>query len=169
MNYSAIKKCDIANGEGIRVVLFVSGCDHYCNGCHNKETWNPDNGKAFTDDTLQEIFKELDKDYISGITISGGDPFYKYNILDIYSLIIEIKEQYPNKSIWIYTGYTLDELLSKNSIFINVILRTIDVLVDGPYIENLKDITYKWAGSTNQQILTKEQIKKIMTRENNTL
>lgn len=162
MNYSAIKKCDIANGTGVRVVLFVSGCDHHCKGCHNKITWDPDSGLQFDNDAKQEIFNELDKEYISGITFSGGDPLYPGNVLEVYEFIMIIKNKYPNKNIWLYTGYTLEQLVLKDNIFINGILNNIDVLVDGQFIEELKDIKYKWAGSTNQRVLNKEQIQEII-------
>lgn len=162
MNYSAIKKCDIANGTGVRVVLFVSGCDHHCKGCHNKITWDSDSGLQFDNDAKQEIFNELDKEYISGITFSGGDPLYPGNVLEVYEFIMIIKNKYPNKNIWLYTGYTLEQLVLKDNIFINGILNNIDVLVDGQFIEELKDIKYKWAGSTNQRVLNKEQIQEII-------
>lgn len=162
MNYSAIKKCDIANGTGVRVVLFVSGCNHHCKGCHNKITWDPNSGLQFDDDTKQEIFEQLDKEYISGITFSGGDPLHENNKKEISNLILEIKSKYSDKNIWLYTGYTIEELIDINDNDINTILYNIDVLVDGRFIEELKDITYKWAGSTNQRILNKEHIREII-------
>lgn len=162
MNYSAIKKYDIANGTGVRVVLFVSGCNHHCKGCHNPETWNPENGKIFDDKAKKEIYDQLDKEYIAGITFSGGDPLFKNNKIEICNFILELKEKYPNKNIWLYTGYMIEELLLMDDENINTILNNIDVLVDGKFIEELKDITYKWAGSTNQRILTKDKIKEIM-------
>ena len=162
MNYSAIKKCDIANGTGVRVVLFVSGCSHHCKGCHNKITWDPNSGLQFDDDAKQEIFEQLDKEYISGITFSGGDPLHENNKKEISNLILEIKSKYSDKNIWLYTGYTIEELIDINDNDINTILYNIDVLVDGRFIEELKDITYKWAGSTNQRILNKEHIREII-------
>ena len=162
MKYSAIKKYDVANGTGVRVVLFVSGCNHHCKGCHNKITWDPNNGKEFDENTKQEIFDQLDKEYVSGITFSGGDPLFEDNRQEVCDFILELKEKYPNKDIWLYTGYTIEELLRMHRITVNLILTTIDVLVDGPYIESLKDITYKWAGSTNQRILSHNDIMKII-------
>ena len=162
MNYSAIKKCDIANGTGVRVVLFVSGCNHHCKGCHNKITWDPNSGLQFDNNAKQEIFEQLDKEYISGITFSGGDPLHENNKKEISNLILEIKSKYSDKNIWLYTGYTIEELIDINDNDINTILYNIDVLVDGRFIEELKDITYKWAGSTNQRILNKEHIREII-------
>ena len=162
MKYSAIKKYDVANGTGVRVVLFVSGCNHHCKGCHNKITWDPNSGLQFDDDAKQEIFEQLDKEYISGITFSGGDPLHENNKKEISNLILEIKSKYSDKNIWLYTGYTIEELIDINDNDINTILYNIDVLVDGRFIEELKDITYKWAGSTNQRILNKEHIREII-------
>ena len=127
MNYSAIKKCDIANGTGVRVVLFVSGCNHHCKGCHNKITWDPNSGLQFDDDAKQEIFEQLDKEYISGITFSGGDPLHENNKKEISNLILEIKSKYSDKNIWLYTGYTIEELIDINDNDINTILYNIDV------------------------------------------
>lgn len=152
MNYITIKKTDIANGPGVRVTLFVSGCSHHCPGCHNPNTWNSNEGILFDDKAKKEILDQLNKDYISGITFSGGDPLYVANRVEILELINIINIKYPNKTIWLYTGYTLEELLLKNNTIINHILQKIDVLVDGEFIEELKDIKYKWAGSTNQKI-----------------
>ena len=153
MKYSAIKKYDIANGIGIRVVLFVSGCNHHCKNCHNQITWNPEYGEEFTEDTKKEIYDQLDKEYISGITFSGGDPLHQNNKKEVCNFILELRDKYPNKDIWLYTGYTLEQLKEMNDIDINTILDNINVLVDGPFIEDLKDITYEWAGSTNQRII----------------
>lgn len=152
MNYSVIKKTDIANGPGVRVTIFVSGCAHRCKGCHNEITWDPNNGIIFNNSTKEEIFDQLNKDYISGITFSGGDPLFKSNRKEVLDFINEIKEKYPDKTIWLYTGYTMDQLIEKNDNIINQILEKINVLVDGPFIEELKDIKYKWAGSINQKI-----------------
>ena len=153
MKYSAIKKYDIANGIGVRVVLFVSGCNHHCKNCHNQITWNPEYGEEFTKDTKKEIYDQLDKEYISGITFSGGDPLHQNNKKEVCNFILEIRDKYPAKDIWLYTGYTLEQLKEMNDIDINTILDNINVLVDGPFIEDLKDITYEWAGSTNQRII----------------
>lgn len=153
------------NGDGLRVVLWLSGCSHHCYNCQNPQTWNPDNGILFDEDAKQEIFEELSKDYISGITLSGGDPLYQENVSQVLSLIKEIKEKFPDKTIWLYTGYTYeqimwpvitddfnperDKLISEK----RKILRLCDVLVDGEYIDEQRDITLKWKGSANQRVI----------------
>lgn len=153
------------NGDGLRVVLWLSGCSHHCYNCQNPQTWNPDNGIPFDEDAKQEIFEELSKDYISGITLSGGDPLYQENVSQVLSLIKEIKEKFPDKTIWLYTGYTYeqimwpvitddfnperDKLISEK----RKILQLCDVLVDGEYIDEQRDITLKWKGSANQRVI----------------
>ena len=150
MNYHTITHDDMLNGEGLRVVLWLSGCSHKCKGCHNPETWDPNGGIKFDDDAKQEIFDELSKKYISGITFTGGDPFYKDNISEVRELISEIKNKFPNKTIWLYTGYTINELLDNK-----IDVSNIDVLIDGEfqidkseYNENLH-----WVGSYNQRVI----------------
>ena len=112
MNYIMIRTDDMLNGSGLRVVLFCTACDHYCHNCHNPETWQASNGHLFDSKAKQEIFKELDKDYISGITLSGGDPLNVNNVSEIFDLILEIKDKYPNKTIWLYTGFVWEEIMS---------------------------------------------------------
>ena len=153
MRFHNITKDDMLNGEGLRVVLWVAGCSHHCKNCHNPITWDCNGGLLFDEDAKQEIFDELDHDYISGITFSGGDPLHIANREEVALLIEEIKEKYPDKNIWVYTGYTLDELVDMGNPEINTILQNIDVLVDGKFVEELKDPKYKWAGSTNQNII----------------
>lgn len=161
MNYHKIEKTSIANGEGIRVVLWVSGCSLHCRGCHNPETWDIDSGKLFDEDAKKELFEALDKSYIQGITFSGGHPLEKENVEDVYNLIIEIKEKFPNKDIWLYTGYTWESLFydedNIKEICEDQIRRAImlmcDVIVDGRYIDYLRDITLKWRGSSNQKVI----------------
>lgn len=151
MNYHKIYYDNMLNGDGLRVVLFVSGCDHHCSNCQNKMTWDHRSGKEFDDKALSEIENYLKKDYIDGITFSGGDPLYKYNFNEILSLSKYLKDKYPNKTIWLYTGYTIEEIAS-NPEYIKI-LKYIDVLVDGKFDESLKDINYRWAGSTNQRVI----------------
>ena len=155
MKFHNITKCDMLNGEGLRVVLWVSGCEIGCKNCHNQITWNPDYGVEFTEESKQEIFNELDKDYISGITFTGGHPLHPNNINTIHDLIMEIKEKYPDKNIWLYTGYTIEYLIEKsyNDKILDSILRNINVLVDGPYIEKLRDTKLHWVGSSNQRVI----------------
>ena len=156
MNYHDIQKCDMLNGNGIRVTLFVSGCNHHCKNCQNPETWNPNSGIPFDENALNEIYDELKLDYIDGLTLSGGDPMNEANIDDIYTLVSKIKKDFPDKTIWIYTGYTYDELKNdntENGEKRRKILEKCDVLVDGKFIEELKDVNYPYAGSTNQRII----------------
>ena len=156
MNYHDIQKCDMLNGNGIRVTLFVSGCNHHCKNCQNPETWNPNSGIPFDENALNEIYDELKLDYIDGLTLSGGDPMNEANIDDIYTLVSKIKKDFPDKTIWIYTGYTYDELKNdntENGEKKRKILEKCDVLVDGKFVEELKDVNYPYAGSTNQRII----------------
>lgn len=147
MRYLSILDCDIADGQDIRVTLFVSGCSHHCKGCHNPESWNPNNGKEFTEEVKEKLFNLIDKPYIDGLTLSGGDPLFCSNRADIEKLCIEFKERFPNKTIWLYTGYKYNEIKHLE------ILNYIDVLVDGPYIEEQRDITLPFRGSKNQNII----------------
>lgn len=147
MNYHKIEKTSIANGEGIRVVLWVSGCSLHCRGCHNPETWNVKSGKPFDEEAKKELFKALDKPYIQGITFSGGHPLENENISEVYNLCKEIKEKFPTKDIWLYTGYQFEDINSY------LIMKYIDVLVDGAYIDEQKDITLKFRGSKNQRVI----------------
>ena len=165
MNYLQIEKTSVANGPGVRVVLWVSGCKIHCKGCHNPESWDFCAGKLFDENAKQELFKALDKTYIRGITISGGNPLDQP--CEIFLLITEIKNKFPNKDIWLYSGYTYDEIRSYREKFKG--LMGVDVLVDGPYIEEQRDITLKFRGSKNQRLIdVKETLKqnKIVTIQN---
>lgn len=161
MNYHKIEKTSVANGTGVRVVLWVSGCSLHCKGCHNPETWCLDSGKLFDDEAKKELFDALDKPYIQGITFSGGHPLENENVETIYSLIKEIKEKFPTKDIWLYTGYTLDQIFPTvvtddfdiNRFYRRTIVLMCDVVVDGKYVEELRDITLKWKGSSNQRVI----------------
>ena len=150
------------NGDGLRVVLWLSGCSHHCYQCQNPQTWNPNSGIPFDNEAKQEIFNELSKDYISGITLTGGDPLYKDNLTNVLSLLNQIRISYPAKTIWLYTGYTLEQILQP--LLINTIpteeeekridiVKMVDVLVDGPYVDAQRDVTAKWRGSTNQRVI----------------
>lgn len=151
MNYHTIMHDDMRNGDGLRVVLFVSGCDHNCPECHNPQTHDPSSGKLFDEDAFAELCKYLEKDYIDGITLSGGDPLYGCNLNEIHDLIAIIRNLYPNKTIWLYTGYTYEALLEDEK-RLNI-ASLCDVVVEGPFIPELKDQKYKWAGSTNQRVI----------------
>lgn len=147
MYYGKINKYDIANGDGVRVSLFVSGCRNRCPGCFNPETWNFKYGKLFDDDTLREIIAEMHKPYISGISILGGDPFEPENLPVVWALISTLKIGFPDKTVWIYTGYKYETFKD------HPIMKDIDVLVDGRFIEAEKDITLKFRGSRNQRVI----------------
>lgn len=151
MNYHMIRTDDMLNGDGLRVVVFLSMCDHGCFGCHNPETWTGVGSKQFDDDAIQKIYSELDKDYISGITLSGGDPLNAANLDSVYELIVDIKKRYSNKNIWLYTGYTWEEIVKDDNRY--KIAKMCDVVVDGRFIKELADVNYPWAGSTNQRVI----------------
>lgn len=156
MNYHDIKKCNMLNGEGLRCVLFVSGCSHKCEGCHNPETWNTESGIPFDKKALKEIYEELGHDYIDGLTLSGGDPLHEKNVNDIYDLVSKIKDDFGDKTIWIYTGYSYDSLKKDDSptgLIRKKILDKCDVLVDGKFEKQLFSEEYPYAGSTNQRII----------------
>ena len=139
------------NGDGLRVVLWVAGCSHCCKECQNPITWDPDGGLPFDDAAKQEIFDQLDHDYIEGITFSGGDPLHSANRLDVRNLMAEIKEKYPNKTIWLYTGYRWEE------IWHYPMMKYIDVVVDGEFVIELKDTKLLWKGSSNQRVIDVKQ------------
>lgn len=151
MNYQNITHDDMLNGDGLRVVLWVSGCSHHCTGCQNPTTWDPNDGLTFDEDAKREIFNDLSKSYIDGVTFSGGDPLHSYNVEAITNLSREIKEKFPDKTIWIYTGASFDQIKDLE------IMKLIDVLVDGEFVEDLKDNNFKWAGSTNQRVIDVQQ------------
>ncbi len=164
MYYGNIKKCDISNGTGVRVALYVSGCRNCCKGCFNPETWNFKYGKEFTDKTLNEIIKACAPTYIEGLTIVGGEPFEPENQETVYNIIKEFKRNYPEKNIWIFSGYTIDGQIKQwcdELPYTKNILKNIDVLVDGKFVEELKDPDLGFRGSSNQRIINvKETLKK---------
>lgn len=162
------------NGDGLRVVLWLSGCSHHCYNCQNPQTWNPDSGIPFDESAKQEIFNELSKDYISGITFSGGDPLHENNLDEVLKLVQEISISFPEKTVWLYTGYTwnfimnyeltsdfteedvlFDYHMKKDFEMIKRknIIKLVNVLVDGEYIDEQKDLTLKWRGSKNQRCI----------------
>lgn len=146
MNYHNITKEDMLNGDGLRVVLWVSGCSHKCKGCHNPQTWDKNSGIPFDESAKKEIFVELKKSFVDGITFSGGDPLNENNLETINLLIDEIRQTYPTKTIWLYSGYTYDELDAERK----AVVDKCNVFVDGKFVEELADVNYPWAGSTNQ-------------------
>ena len=157
MNYCEIKPCDIANGEGVRVSLFVAGCSHHCPGCFNPETWDFDAGKPFSKSVEKEILELLKPGYINGITLLGGEPFEKVNQKGLIPLIRQIKKAYPDKTIWSFTGYVYDrDLIPGGRAYCEVtdeFLDALDVLVDGPFVEVRKDISLRFRGSSNQRLI----------------
>ena len=157
MNYATIKNRDIANGIGVRVSLFVSGCTHHCKNCFNKETWDFNFGEKFTEDTVNEIIKLLEPSYVNGLSLLGGEPFEVQNQGELLNLLRIVKATYPQKDVWCYTGYIFDTQLLKESRarceHTDEMLSYIDILVDGPYIEEQKDISLQFRGSKNQRII----------------
>ena len=156
MNYGNIKRLDIANGDGVRVSLFVSGCRNRCKGCFQPETWNFDYGQPFTKDTEEAILRALEPSYVEGLTLLGGEPFEPENQRALVELLRRVRAAYPNKNVWCYSGYTIEEIRGADHPHCEVsdeMLSMIDVLVDGKFVEELKDISLKFRGSANQRIL----------------
>lgn len=153
MNISAIKNYDASNGKGLRVSVFVSGCRIHCKGCHNKDAWDFNFGFKFTNEILEDILKKCSNKHICGLSILGGEPFDEANRSEVLKLVLAFKEKFPTKSIWIWTGYTISDLKKERSIEITNILRNVDVIIDGPYKEELRDVSLKYRGSSNQRIL----------------
>ena len=157
MNYSEIKKTDIADGIGTRVSLFVSGCTHHCKNCFNPETWDFGAGKPYISDTEQEILKALEPPYIHGLTLLGGEPMEPDNQRELVKLLRKVRETYPKKTVWCYTGYTLETDILKDSrarcAVTDEMLSLIDVLVDGEYVEKERDVSLRFRGSRNQRLI----------------
>ena len=147
MNYHNIVHDDMLNGDGIRVTLFVSGCSLHCPFCQNPETWDKDGGILFDDASKKEIFEELEKEHISGITLTGGHPLEHYNIDECTKLCKDIKSKYPQKTIWLYTGFEYENVQNLE------IMNFVDIVVDGSFVQNLKDVSLKWRGSSNQRVI----------------
>ncbi|MCI6044687.1 anaerobic ribonucleoside-triphosphate reductase activating protein [bacterium] len=147
MRYHNITKDDMLNGDGLRVVLWVAGCSHHCKGCQNPITWDPDGGIPFEQKDKEEIFEQLNQSYIEGITFSGGDPLHEKNIREVTELAKEIKKKYPDKTIWLYTGYRWEEVKNLE------IIKYLDVMVDGRFDLASRDVTLQWKGSPNQRVI----------------
>lgn len=171
MHYGKIIYCDVANGIGCRTSLFISGCRHHCKNCFNQITWNFDYGDPYTEDTKKHIIKSIDMPYIQGLTILGGEPLEPENQTAVLDLCKTIKERLPEKTIWIYSGYTFEQITGTDDKFKHIatpesianckeILNNIDILVDGPFVQDLYDITLKYRGSSNQRII---DVKKTLT------
>ena len=159
MKYAKIKKCDVANGPGVRVSLFVTGCNHHCKNCFNREAWDFNYGDDFTQKQESEIIEDLKPDYITGLSLLGGEPFEKTNQEGLVPLIKKVKETYPNKEIWCYTGFTFDKQILGQMIgeehreTTKEMLNNIDYIVDGRFVDELKDPKLRFRGSSNQRII----------------
>lgn len=147
MRYHNITKDDMLNGDGLRVVLWVAGCNHCCRECQNPVTWDPDGGLLFDEAAKEELFEQLDKSYISGITFSGGDPLHPANRLDVRELMAQVREKYPDKTIWLYTGDVWEDIYSYP------LMQYVDVVVDGEFHAEEKDVKLLWKGSANQRVI----------------
>ena len=167
MRYHNITTADMMNGEGLRVVLWLSGCSHHCHNCQNPVTWDENDGLIFDKSAKEELFKELEKDYISGLTLSGGDPLHEANLDGVLDLVNKFHLSFPNKSIWLYSGYTFDYIMEgigydENGAFFFLdndkkryeIISKCDILVDGRYIDSQRNPSKKWAGSDNQRVIS---------------
>ena len=157
MKYADIKTADVANGKGVRVSLFVSGCNHHCKGCFNSQAWDFNYGKDFTENEIEQILEELNHSYVAGLSILGGEPLEHVNQQGLLPLVKKVKEKFPEKNIWCYTGYTFDKDVTKN-MFENwpdtrELMKYIDVIVDGKFEEENKDLNLKFRGSSNQRII----------------
>ncbi len=157
MRYHNITKDDMLNGDGLRVVLWVAGCSHCCEGCQNPLTWDPNGGLLFDEQAKEELFEELAKPYISGITFSGGDPLHSANLFEIKALISEIKEKFPDKTIWLYTGDVWESIVKLP------VLKYIDVLIDGEFVLEKRDVKLLWKGSSNQRVI---DVQKTLAQDN---
>ncbi len=163
MNYGAIKKCDIANGVGVRTVLFVSGCTHHCKGCFQPETWNFDYGERYTKETEDEIIESLRPDYVDGITLLGGEPFEPENQRELVKLLRRIKKELPQKTVWSFSGFTYEELMGDSRAVCEVtneMLSMLDVLVDGEFVEAKRNISLRFRGSENQRLIDMNKTRK---------
>ncbi|MCI8353140.1 MAG: anaerobic ribonucleoside-triphosphate reductase activating protein [Clostridia bacterium] len=157
MHYATIKECDVANGPGVRVSVFVSGCNHHCKGCFNEIAWNFEYGNEFTEETINQVLKDLDKDYIEGLSLLGGEPLEHSNQKGLLPLIKKVKEKFPEKSIWCYTGFDFEKdvmgNMYKNWDETKELISNIDVIVDGKFEQELKNPSLKFRGSSNQRII----------------
>lgn len=164
MNYGNIKECDIANGPGVRVSLFVSGCRHHCKGCFNEETWDFHYGNPYTEETEETIINLLKVGYIQGLSLLGGEPFEPENQQELVKLLRKVRETYPEKDIWCYSGYLYDvDMVPGGRVYTDVteeMLSYLDVLVDGRFVEAQKDVTLHFRGSKNQRIIDVKKSRK---------
>ena len=156
MRYNKIRKMDIANGPGVRVSIFMQGCEFHCKNCFNQETWGFDGGEEFTDETIKKVLNACDNEYIEGLSILGGEPMHPKNIEGTTKLAKAFKEKFPNKTLWAWSGFTFEKYLKDK-----LVLNYVDVLVDGQYVDELHNPTLKWKGSSNQRVIdVKKSLKK---------
>lgn len=148
MRYNKIRKMDIANGPGVRVSIFMQGCEFHCKNCFNSETWEFNGGEEFTDETIEKVLNACDKEYIEGLSILGGEPMHPKNIEGTTKLAKAFKEKFPNKTLWAWSGFKYEKYLKDKPV-----LNYVDVLVDGQYVDQLHDPTLKWRGSSNQRVI----------------
>ena len=156
MKYNLIRKMDISNGPGVRVSIFIQGCSFHCKNCFNQETWDFKGGKEFTDDTIKKVLDLSDKPTVKGLSILGGEPLHPNNIEGTTKLAKEFKEKYPDKNLWIWTGFKYGETVDADS----EVFQYADVLVDGQYVDELHDPTLKWRGSSNQRVIDLKESRK---------
>ena len=156
MRYNKIRKMDVSNGPGIRVSIFLQGCEFHCKNCFNPETWSFKSGKEFNDDTINKILELADKETISGLSILGGEPMHPKNIEGTIELAKKFKEKFPTKTVWVWSGFLYDDVLKRNP----EIFDYIDVMVDGQYVDELYDPTLRWKGSSNQRVIDIKKTKK---------
>lgn len=163
MNYATIKECDVANGPGVRVSLFVSGCNHHCKGCFNSEAWDFCYGNKFDENTINRILEDLDKDYIEGLSLLGGEPLEHVNQQGLLPLVKKVKERFPNKTIWCYTGFDFEKdvmgTMCNKFDETKELIDNFDVVVDGKFVEEKKNPSLKFRGSENQRLI---DVKKTM-------
>ena len=148
MKYNIVRKMDISNGPGVRVSVFMQGCEFHCKNCFNPETWSFEKGKNFTQGTIDEVLDLCNQDYIKGLSILGGEPMHPRNIEGTTKLAKAFKEKYPNKNLWVWSGFKFDEDLKDKEV-----MKYVDVLVDGRYVDEKHDPTLKWRGSSNQRVI----------------
>lgn len=165
MNYCNIKKFDIANGEGVRTTLFVSGCTNKCEGCFQPETWDFNYGREFTKETEDEIIRSLEPYYVNGLTLLGGEPFEPKNQPALTSFLRRVRKEMPHKNVWCFTGFTLDELTEDGAYprteFTDEMLSMVDVLVDGKFVKSLKNISLRFRGSSNQRVIDMNETRRL--------
>lgn len=167
MRYASIRSLDISNGEGVGVSLFVQGCDRHCFNCFNSDTWDFNGGKEWTEETKNKFIKLINRPYINRISVLGGEPLAEQNLDEVLSLIKEIRISFPEKTIWLYTGYKFEDLINEihypldskweDKAWRQSIVKLCDVLIDGEYIDEQRDITLKWRGSSNQRVIDVKQ------------